>query len=503
MQVPGFCDSSYQSRAVSAIASRCMNLFPERIEQLGGKNSFVLHGAPGYSLFEDTDAFGITSPQALHVERAAVSAFDRLFCLVAGHLHEYGSDGSLLFDHGDCSDSVALRTRGAVASNGQQLLISANSSNTLFVFDLSTHALTGPIANVTGTMLAYKDGYFLAASEGAQTFQISALMDGETWDPLDFAAVESHPDNLVGMEALSGYVWFFGLESIQAFVNTGNADFPFEPVQGAVLPMGVLFGSVARVARSLYFCCRDAFGGIAVYRIVSGTQVERISTHPIEAILQSVENPASAFAIGYTDTGHEFYGLALEHEDGSSPTPAVYFDTTTNRWHERSSYSKEDADFNGLPLFDYAYAWDRHIVLVDSLRGIFELSMDIFTDAIQVKRDAADNPQGRIRRIRRTPYLSAQTKNLFFKRFLLDMDTGEGNASDPNPTIEFCWSQNGGRTFTDETPRRMGTAGDFEQPMEWPFRTKGKSPILQVSTEAMCRISLTNAYLPDIEVAAW
>jgi hypothetical protein len=63
--------------------------------------------------------------------------------------------------------------------------------------------------DTTPNSVASLDGYFIWTFEGG-TFQISALNDGKTNDPLDFATAEAQPDGLVRAYADRSELWLFG-----------------------------------------------------------------------------------------------------------------------------------------------------------------------------------------------------------------------------------------------------------------------------------------------------
>lgn len=68
-----------------------------------------------------------------------------------------------------------------------------------------------------------------------------------------------------------------------------------------------------------------------------------------------------------------------------------------------------------------------------------------------------------IRRLRRAPHIANQGNRVFHNRFLIDMQTGIGNVVDPGKTPEVMlrWSNNGGKTWSNEHWMSAGELGHY------------------------------------------
>jgi hypothetical protein len=489
-----YLSGSYEARAISAAASRTINLFPERVESGDGKSGWVLLGTPGYSRFVDLSAYG-DWPHGLFVVKSTIDEFDKAFGVVGGHLVEFFADGTQT-DHG----SVGGGSFGSMASDGTLLLIAANG------VDIYYHALVGlgvggPIANVSGTFLESMDGYFIAVT-GQQTFAISAQYDGLTWDPLDFASAEAYPDPITAMKRLNRSLFLAGSESIQEFSNTGASDFPFEAIPGATFHIGAINGSLQECGGALLFVAKDSIRGFTVMRLDGGGPV-RISTHPLEEKLRKLEAVVTAFSFSYAENGHDFYGFTLiragvltntQGFEDTTDTAHVY-DMNTGIWHERSMWSFTNDAYLGSKISSHVFAFGKHLVGHEGMQALYEMSLDTFSDAIAADRSDADNVEGRICSERRAPYLSSEKKFVEFPGLELEMDAGEGSSIDPNPTIQLSWSNDGGRTFTPEVPRKVGASGDYRQRIRWNRLGKSRGRIFRTRTFSKFKKAITACYL--------
>ena len=84
--------------------------------------------------------------------------------------------------------------------------------------------------------VAWVDGYFVFGLANGQFF-VSGLNE-ITVDALDFAIAEGLPDGLVAVKVFRREVYLFGTQTTEVWTNTGDADFPFARLPGAVLPVG-------------------------------------------------------------------------------------------------------------------------------------------------------------------------------------------------------------------------------------------------------------------------
>lgn len=62
---------------------------------------------------------------------------------------------------------------------------------------------------------------------------------GTTIDPLSFATAENQPDHLLDVLFIDDVLVLFGAETVEFWPNTGNADLPFEPLEGRVIQQGI------------------------------------------------------------------------------------------------------------------------------------------------------------------------------------------------------------------------------------------------------------------------
>src|SRR5581483_11094233 len=176
MRLKSFVGPSYASWSPTASVDELVNLFVEVVESGTGANAAVLYGTPGLQLFSELEGapgYGI------------IEVASRVFAAAGTGLWEIFAGGQKLL-RGNINASAPV----SMATNGFQLLITTGTI--AYIFDLATNTFTKvpnfPGANVVTEM----DGYFIAPNINSRQFNISALNDGTSWDPLDFATKEGN-----------------------------------------------------------------------------------------------------------------------------------------------------------------------------------------------------------------------------------------------------------------------------------------------------------------------
>jgi hypothetical protein len=103
----------------------------------------------------------------------------------------------------------------------------------------------------------------------------------------------------------------------------------------------------------------------------------------------------------------------------------------------------------------------------------------------------------RIRRLRRSPHLSAADVAVFYDALALDVETGigltEGQGSDPQ--IMLRWSDDGGHTWSDEVWVSAGARGQYQWQALWRRLGRSRDRVFEVSMSDPVRWTLLGAYL--------
>jgi hypothetical protein len=343
--------------------------------------------------------------------------------------------------------------------------------------------------------VGYLDGYFVFNEPNSQRLWITQLLDGQSIDPLDFASAEGSPDGLVAILIDHREAWLFGTNSVEVWYDSGAADFPLSPVQGAFNEVGCIAAfSVAKLDNGIFWLGADARGKGIVYR-ANGYTAQRISTHAVEWQIQQYGNLSDAIAYTYQQDGHSFYVLIFP-----SANTTWVFDVATNLWHERAAF------INGSftrHRSNCQMSFNNEIVVGDhELGNIYAFNLNTFTDngAVQKWLRSWRALSTGANDLKRTAQHSLQldiesgsiSPDELIDFVLVDVTTGDDvlltqggdqlvqedggtlvievssiQATQLNPQVMLRWSDDGGHTWSNSHWRSVGTSGQFGKRVIW------------------------------------
>lgn len=464
--------ASYTARSVNAAADRCVNLFPEAVPQ-GGKEAGFMSRAPGLRLLVAVGDGPIRGMVEFGGNAYVVSGW-KLYKVDASY--NVTELGTLTSGFGAVS----------MADNGTQIFIATNPDG--FIYNVST----GVFAQITDTdypgavMVGYIDGYFVFNEPDSRRFWKTALLDGTSVDPLDFASVEGSPNNLVALFVDHREVWLFSDDATEVWYNDGGADFPFSRIQGAFIEAGCAAPhSIAKLDNSIFWLGMDERGSGIVYR-ANGYTPMKVSTHALEFAIQGYSIISDAVAFSYQQDGHLFYMITFPTGNAT-----WVYDVTTNLWHERAYFS---AGAFSRHRASGQMNFNNQIVVGDFENGnLYELDMDTYTDNGQTQkwlRSWRALPTGQ-NNLKRTAQHSLQ----------LDCESGvglDGTTQGTDPQVLLRWSDDGGHTWSNYHARSMGQIGEHGKRVIWRrlgMTTKLRDRVYEISGTDPVKIAIMGAEL--------
>lgn len=85
-----------------------------------------------------------------------------------------------------------------------------------------------------------------------------------------------------------------------------------------------------------------------------------------------------------------------------------------------------------------------------------------------------------IRRVRRTPHLFQALDWIHYALLDVDMETGIGNASVPQPQVMLRWSDDGGHTWSNEHWLTAGKIGEYKRRLVWNRLGRSRGRLFEV-----------------------
>jgi hypothetical protein len=447
-------------------AQRTINLFP--VFSRDGKEVSALYGTPGLKVFANTVTGNVRGSFAVSNGRAFAVSGSKLYEIYSGGTFEErgtlnSSSGSLTMD-----------------DNGFRLAICDGREVYIFTFkDNSFSQPEDPPYTKAGT-ITYIDGYFVVNDPETGRFYISKLYDGTDWAALDYASAESSPDGLLCVKNGLGQLWLFGVLTTEIWTNTGDSVFPFQRIAGARIDVGVMApNTVVSSDNSIFWVGQDKNGRGIVYR-AEGFRPVRISTNPIEELLQNAPNPASLFAYTYQQGGRSFYVIS----GGSMKTSLVY-DMAADLWHERAflnRYGKYETHLSSCCMSVFG----KTLVGCRRSGKIYEMSTDIYTD---------DGEE--ILRERIYTHVSDEDQRIKLRRLNIPFETGVGgqDPANANPKVSLFYSKDGARTWTTAGKASIGRVGEYRKMAT--FRNFGVAERItfRLKFSARVKVAIMGSYL--------
>lgn len=453
---------SYQSRSLPFSCQRTINLYPEQAEATA-RDQFVMYGTPGIaSLFDLGGTSGC---------RGAVYMDGRIYAVVGITLYSILSDGTATN-----VGTIGGTDRLSMAVNGAQVCIVSLQAGSFI------YSLAGGLQQITdpdfypSSGVVFLNQFFVHVQQSSQKFFLSALADGLNYKALDFASAEANPDLLRGHIADNGELWLFGETTTEVWTNTGAAAFPFSRIAGAVLQKGIESRDVcARLNNSVFWLGSD----LVVYR-ATGYQPERISTHAIETQINEIDR-SGAYALAYNQEGHQFLILTFPAADLT-----FVFDASNAQWHERSSrISNVDRYWRPAAIVE---AFDR-LYVFDAFSGkVGHLDLDTYTEFGE-----------QIISTRITTVFAADAKPAIMDRLQAIVETGVGVLGADEPLVLLSYSDDGGRTYTNDREGSLGDVGQYRKRVKWHRLGRFYQRVLRIRISAPVRRAIINAEA-EIEV---
>lgn len=432
----------YESSVLPLSAQTCVNAYPH-IAQGGALVQEALFDTPGLTQLD-------TSGASVAEKNRGARTFEGRPYFVNGNGLYCLTDSNTLSSLGTIEGSK----RVSLSDNGTQLMILVPGGNGYIFEDGSLSQITDSdfTANGKPQYVVFIDGYFCCVTDEGK-FIISALNNGNEWNALDFGSAESNPDGVVVPYVLRNQLYIAGERTIEGFTNTGGAEFPFTR-SGLFIDKGVVAPlSVQNTNSAVIFIGAGEREAPSVW-LHSGNYPEKVSTDAVDRLLKQLtsEELSAAHAWSYGAEGHFFVGFVL-------PETTIVYDLSTGRWHERKS--RVDVGGSVIELQTYRVSsliqTDGQVYVADLLDG-----------RVGILDDTAYDEYGeRIFRQFATQPFQNNMQPFTVPRLELTIESGVGNADEEEPMIRMEISRDGGKTWSNERPRKMGRVGEYNRRAVW------------------------------------
>jgi len=313
---------------------------------------------------------------------------------------------------------------------------SAQMQGSLFSYDPVTGVMLVNVTEIKGT--GTYNAWFIAVYTGSTSY----------------ATAEGSPDNLVAIATIHNELWLVGSETTEVWYNNGQPGFPFQRIHGDFFNNGTIAPhSVVNNGSNLFWLGSSA-GGHGMVFMANGYQPAKISSNSIDFEIENLKNIQDAIGWCYTQNGHEFYVLSFIQGNRT-----FCYDVSTNEWHERAYYNPTTGKNERHRAICETFAFGKCYVGDRVNQNIYELALDDYTDNGDI-----------VRRVRTGPHIHSDRKRLFYKEFEVDIERGvglDGVGQGTDPFAFLTWSDDGGRTWSNEYWGSLGKIGEYNIRLHW------------------------------------
>jgi len=328
--------------------------------------------------------------------------------------------------------------------------------------------------------VVYLDGFFIVNDSTTDNFYISAVEDPTSWNALDFEAAAVAPDAALALAATESLLWIIGDETSQAFYNNGNPDFPYVIVLSATQEVGILAPhSIAESDDGIFYLATTPEGGRFVYQL-QGTQGGIISNDEIEHYLGTVTDPAAAYGFIYKQDGKTFYILQLGATTGSN---AKTGSTLVYNMKARAWETRELQDGTGWRAGGHGILGGDNIVGSRLSGQYLKLDLSIYEDAGQ-----------QLIRRRRSQVMHQSNYNLNYLAITIDVETGVGDVTTPNPILKLRYSNDAGATWSSWLEASLGATGETGRRLRYARLGSGRNRIFEIELSDPVSLTIIAAY---------
>lgn len=449
-----FAQGFYVSESLPISAQECVNFYPQ-IPKTNTVTTKVLFGSAGL----------------LSKAAAAANEFNRGSHVLSSILYEVNGENLYRIDKSVDAFGVASFTAVAVngvvpvtgaervqmSDNGTQMCIIAPESNAKFnawiyvegggLTQISDADFDGPVSSVV-----YVDSFFMFTKKDGKKFFISETNNGLSYIATDFEDAQVDPDPIRAVFVLNNTPYVFGSETIEPYYNIGGSGFPYQRIQGGVLSKGIVAaGSLAQINSAMVWVGAGENENAAIW-ISNGKTPVKISTPAIDFAIQKFTDTqlAAAYSVTYSISGNTFVAFTFPDQT------TFEYNGATGDWNERASTN-----------LDKPIPW--RVTSISQAYGELFVG-DAISETIGIIDKETFTEFGSIQRARFvTPPFDNGGMPFSVDSIELVMESGKatttGQGSDPE--ILMSYSKDGGNTWSNPIPRKIGKKGEYGTRIIW------------------------------------
>jgi hypothetical protein len=407
--------------------------------------------------------------------RGGIVVGDYLYAVVGANVYKISSDGSYTKIKNNMATSTGIVD---ISNDSQYITITDGANGYVITIATNTMAAISDADFPTPSGSTYQDGYVIITAKDTNYFYISDLNDPTSWVATEREDADYNWDYATRPISVKRVLYIFGSKSIEAYYNSGDADFPFLRIDTGIIDYGTpARDSISAAGESVFFFAND----MTIKQLV-GFSTQIISTPTLNERFSGYSTVSDARGFAFEYFGNLFYSISFPTEDES-----WVYNSATGQWHQWA-YGE---DLVRTRANCYFFFNNRHYVGDRDNGKVYQLDKDNFTDD-----DAT------IKRIRRTPVINSAREFMVFGSLELWVKNGVGLSADhstlgvgTDPQGMLRWSNDMGRTWSPERWRSLGKIGEYNQRVRWDMLGSGFQREFEFSVTDPVDVRIVGAFL--------
>lgn len=232
------------------------------------------------------------------------------------------------------------------------------SSGNLYLYDGTTfQQVTDTDLGVVRDFL-WVDGYFLTTD--GNFLVVTELNNPFAVDPFKYGSSEYDPDEVMAVLKLRNEVYALNRHTIEPFNNVGGEGFPFQRIEGAVIPKGVIGTNACAVfMNAIAFLGGGRNESNSIWIGINGN-CEKLSTRQIDEVLAGYTEDVLA-AVQFETRTYKGAELLYIH----LPDQTLVYDATCSKAAQRPVWFTLTSTVEGLGIYrarNFVWCYDKWIV---------------------------------------------------------------------------------------------------------------------------------------------
>ena len=273
-------------------------------------------------------------------------------------------------------------------------------------------------------------------------FGFSTTLQFNTTTTLSYYTAENAPDGIIAGVVLGDIYYVFGTQTIEPWVQTGDNDDPFRPIQGQVIDRGAMArDTIVKLDNTLFFIGDDR----SPYRLNGLTpQILNPNDPWVTRVLQA-ETASGVVCSAIETEAHKFYVIR-------TPNKCIVYDVASQTWHLRKTYGSDTWEWL------YHTVKDGRFYAANDGRTLVELSRAYKSD-----RQSSATAFGTHIVREFTAHLPTKEGRPPIGQVRVEGTKGIGleTGQDSNPMLQMFISNDKGNTFGPPKERSLGRQGEY------------------------------------------